>query len=203
MNRKVLGLLAALGVAGTGGYYAIAPSPPAGVIYGDEVRVRLYRGLGGRLFDRATDGFGLAAHKQCGVRYYVEGQGGMDNAALKANGAVRNAKFVVFVGTSMGGEKARDMAAAISPKKARVLFVDTVPWTQPIPKNVGSDHVVWRGIGPLGRGRPAGTINDKQHDRPRNLTHGAIIHSAQTHSEVVTEICRGITHPKHRKPEGK
>lgn len=198
MNKKVLAVLASLG-AGAGGYYTLAPEKPQEIIYGDEVRVRLYRGLGGRLFDRATDRFGLDANKLCGVRYYVESQNGMDTAALKPNSAVRNAKFVVFVGTSMGGEKARDMAAALSPKKSRLLFVDTVPWTQPIPKSVGADHVVWRGIGPLGKGRPEGTINDKQHDRPRFLTHGAIIHSAQTREEVVTEICRGITHPKHRK----
>lgn len=194
MSRKIAG--AALGAltllaAGTATYLTSTkiPAPPE-VIYGDEVRVRLYRGLGGRVFDHATDNFGLQARKRCGIRYYVESQQGMDTAALAPDSAVRNAKKVIFVGTSMGGEKARDMAAAFSPKKVDLLLVDTVPWTKPIPKNV-QNQVTWRNtwIGQLGGGKPAGTKDD----RPRGGTHGGVIHAQQTHDEVVAEICKGIT----------
>lgn len=191
MNKKIIAGVVAAATAG-GAYYAVQPP----VIYGDEVRVRLYRGLTGRLNDHATDVFGLSARKTCGIRYYVEGQAGMDRAALAPNSAVRNAKKVILVGTSAGGRKARDMAEALAPKAVDLLLVDTVPWTKPVPKNV-ENQVTWRNtwLFQLGGGKPLGTKDD----RPRGGTHGGVIHAQQTHDEVVAEICRGVT----KRPEAK
>lgn len=189
MNKKLIAGVVAAATAG-GAYFAI---PTQDVIYGDEVRVRLYRGMGGKLTDHATYGFGEAARKRCGVRFYVESGQQTDKGAFGS--FVRGGKLVIFVGTSLGGYKAREHAAAFGPQHARLLLVDTVPWTKPIPANVGKDHVVWRNTAPfqLGGGRPLGTIDDAQHDRPSFATHGWIIHRQQTHDEVVTEICRGVT----------
>jgi hypothetical protein len=188
----VAGLALLGGIFSTEIKQVVAPD----VIFGDEVRVRLYRGLGGRAFDRATDNFGLEARKRCGVRYYVAGQAGTDTSALAANSAVRKAKKVVLVGTSMGGKKARDTAEALAPQKVDLLLVDTVPWTGAIPANV-VNQVTWRNTWPfqLGGGKPQGTKDD----RPRAGTHGGVIHALRTHEEVVDEICRGITHPSKRK----
>lgn len=191
--RKTIGALLVAGALGSGGvatYLVKENTKPAEVVYGDEVRVRLYRGLTGRALDRATDNFGLQARKRCGVRYYVEGQAGTDSAALAPNSAVRTAKKVILVGTSMGGKKARDMAEALAPQKVDLLLVDTVPWTGPIPKNV-QNQVTWRNTWPfqLGGGKPAGTKDD----RPRGGTHGGVIHAQQTMNEVVAAICKGVT----------
>jgi hypothetical protein len=175
---------------GSGGIatYLVVNKPVPEVIYGDEVRVRLYRGLTGRFADHATDQFGLSARKLCGIRYYVEGQAGTDNYALTSP-SIRDAKKLIFVGTSMGGKKARDMAEAVK-RPVDLLLVDTVPWTEPIPANV-KNQVTWRNTWPfqLGGGKPRGTKDD----RPRAGTHGYVIHAQQTHDEVVAEICKGIT----------
>jgi hypothetical protein len=171
-------------------------------LYGDQVMVRAYRGMGGQLTDHATWNFAYDAKKLCGVRFYVESGQQTDKAAFRPGSLTQRARFVVFVGTSLGGYKAREHAEAFG-KPVRLLLVDTVPWTKPIPKNVGADHVVWRNTlalygAALGGGRPQGTINDKQHDRPDFTTHGLMIHRQQTRKEVAAEICRGITHPNKR-----
>jgi len=193
--RARIGALLAAMTLGAGGIATVQVmnKPTPEVLYGDEVRVRLYRGLGGRAFDHATDNFGFAAHKQCGVRFYVEGQSGTDEAALKSP-VIRNAKKVIFVGTSMGGKKARDMAEAMK-RPVDLLLVDTVPWTGPIPPNV-KNQVTWRNTWPfqLGGGKPKGTKDD----RPRAGTHGGVIHALRTHEEVVDEICKGVVHPNKR-----
>ena len=172
-------------------------------LYGDQVMVRAYRGMGGRLTDHATWYFAADAKQLCGVRFWVESGQQTDKAAFRPGSLTQQARFVVFVGTSLGGFKAREHAEHYG-KPARLLLIDTVPWTRPIPKNVGKDHVVWRntlasffGVA-LGGGKPQGTISDKQHDRPAFNTHGLLIHSAQTRKEVAQEICRGITHPNKR-----
>lgn len=188
--KKVIAGVVAVSAAGAAYLYQSQP-----VIYGDEVRVRLYRGMGGKLTDHATYGFGEAARKKCGVRFYVESGQQTDKGAFSK--FVREGKLVIFVGTSLGGYKAREHAAAFGPQHARLLLIDPVPWTKPIPKNVGNDHVVWRNTAPfqLGGGKPQGTVND----RPSFATHGWLIHRKQTHDEVVTEICRGVT----KRPEVK
>ena len=176
-------------------------------LYGDQVFVLARRGMGGKLTDRATYGFALEARKQCGIRFAVESGSATQPWSewiFKKTHRAQRARLVVFVGTSLGGLRATEHAIRWQKdgggQPARLLLVDTVPWTPAIPKNVGADHVVWRNTVPfqLGGGRPDGTINDPQHDRPRFLTHGVLIHAQQTHKEVVEEICRGITHPNKR-----
>lgn len=178
-----------------------------GVIYGDEVFVYARRGMGGQATDRATYGFALEARKQCGIRFNVESRAttqAYSEWLFRKTHRAHEAKLVVFLGTSLGGLRATENAIRwgkeVPNAKARLLLVDTVPWTPPIPKYIGADHVVWRNTAllQLGGGRPQGTINDKQHDRPVLATHGWTIHRPQTHKEVVQEICRGITHPNKR-----
>ena len=211
MSRKVAG--AALGAltlfaAGTAGYltHTNLPKPPE-VIYGDEVFVLARRGMGGQVTDHATYGFAAEARKECGIRFVVESGSTTQPYSewlFKKTHRAHKAKLVVFVGTSLGGLRATENAIRwgkeVPNAKARLLLVDTVPWTPAIPKYIGADHVVWRNTAPfqLGGGRPQGTIADKQHDRPDYTTNGWMIHRPQTHAEVVKEICKGITHPSKR-----
>lgn len=184
----------------------VRPNP--NILYGDEVFVYARRGMGGQFTDRATYGFAAEARKRCGIRFNVEsGATTMVYSEWLFNPTHRahRARLVVFLGTSLGGLRATENAIRWSKEvpnaRARLLLVDTVPWTPAIPKYIGADHVVWRNTipGQLGGGRPRGTINDTQHDRPAFQTHGYRIHNAQTRKEVVAEICRGITHPRERK----
>lgn len=181
----------------------IKPAP----VYGDEVFVLGRRGMGGKFTDHATYGFAEDAAKTCGVRFMVESGSTTQPYSewlFKKTHRAHKAKLVVFVGTSLGGLRATENAIRwkkeVPDAKARLLLVDTVPWTPAIPSYIGADHVVWHnrfaselGIG-LGGGIPKGTVNP----RGRWLTHGAMIHAPQTHKEVVEEICRGITHPAKR-----
>jgi hypothetical protein len=184
--------------------------PDPNVIYGDEVFVLARRGMGGQLTDRATWYFAYDAHKTCGIRFMVESGSTTQPYSewlFKKTHRAHRARLVVFLGTSLGGLRATENAIRwgkeVPNAKARLLLVDTVPWTPAIPKYIGADHVVWRntlasyGVA-LGGGKPQGTISDKQHDRPAFTTHGLLIHSAQTRKEVAAEICRGITHPSKR-----
>lgn len=205
MSRKIAGAVLGaftLFAAGTAGYLTQTnlPKPPE-IIYGDEVFVLARRGMGGQFTDRATYGFAADARKECGIRFVVESGSTTQPYSewlFKKSHRAHSAKLVVFVGTSLGGLRATENAIRwqkeVPNGRARLLLIDTVPWTPAIPKNVGKDHVVWRNTAPfqLGGGRPEGTINDKQHDRPRFLTHGMLIHSQQTHDEVVAEICKGV-----------
>lgn len=185
----------------------VRPDPK--VIYGDEVFVLARRGMGGQLTDHATWYFAADARKLCGIRFAIESgsatQPWSEWLFKNKNHRAYRARLLVFVGTSLGGLRATEHAIRWGKEgngsRVRLLLVDTVPWTPAIPKNVGSDHVVWRNTVPfqLGGGRPSGTINDAQHDRPRFLTHGILIHSPQTRKEVAEEICRGITHPDKRR----
>lgn len=206
--RKVaLGGAAALAIVG--GFFAEdvknVVAPP--VIYGDEVFVLARRGMGGQATDRATYGFALAANKQCGVRFVVESGSTTQPYSewlFRKTHRAHQAKLVVFLGTSLGGLRATENAIRwgkeVPNAKARLLLVDTVPWTPAIPKYIGADHVVWRNTMPfqLGGGRPIGTIASAHHDRPDFATHGWMIHRPQTRAEVAQEICRGITHPSKR-----
>lgn len=181
--------------------------PDPNVIYGDEVFLLARRGMGGQFTDHATWYFAYDAHKKCGVRFMVESGSTTKPYSewlFKKTHRAHRARLVVFLGTSLGGLRATENAIRwgkeVQNAKARLLLVDTVPWTPAIPKYIGADHVVWRntlGID-LGGGRPAGTIADAQHDRPSFTTHALIIHRAQTRKEVVAEICRSITHPSKR-----
>ncbi|MGD9729566.1 MAG: hypothetical protein AB7R40_23625 [Nitrospiraceae bacterium] len=183
--------------------------PDPNIIYGDEVFVLARRGMGGKSTDHATWYFAADARKLCGIRFEVESRSTAPNPwsewIFRKTHRAQRARLVVFVGTSLGGLRATEHAIRWQKdgggQPVRLLLIDTVPWTPAIPKNVGKDHVVWRNTVPLqfGGGRPEGTIDDPQHDRPRFLTHGILIHSPQTRKEVVTEICRGITHPSKRK----
>lgn len=192
--------------AAVGGLLYFNPTPepvelvsvtPKPILYGDDVRVRLYRGLGGRAFDHATDRIGLDAHKQCGVRYYVESQQGLDDAALAPGSAVRRAKRVILFGTSMGGEKARDMAEALAPLPVDLYLLDTVSWTKPIPPNVDR-QITWRNTMWFqpGGGRPEGTKDDRPFGPWQG--HLGVIHSQRAHDEAVNAICNGVTHPSQR-----
>lgn len=205
--RKAVAAAATAAAIGAGGYFLIPPSVIAAPIYGDEVFMLARRGMGGKVTDRATYGFALAANKMCGVRFVVESGSTTQPYSewlFRKTHRAHQAKLVVFLGTSLGGLRATENAIRwgkeVPNAKARLLLVDTVPWTPAIPKYIGADHVVWRNTAPfqLGGGRPIGTINDAQHDRPDFATHGWIIHRPQTHREVVEEICRGITHPSKR-----
>ena len=176
--------------------------PKAPVIYGDEVFVLARRGMGGQVTDHATYGFAADARKECGIRFVVESGSTTQPYSewlFKKTHRAHQAKLVVFLGTSLGGLRATENAIRwqkeVPNAKARLLLVDTVPWTPAIPKYIGADHVVWRNTASfqLGGGRPQGTIADKQHDRPDFATHSWMIHRPQTRAEVVKEICRGIT----------
>jgi hypothetical protein len=185
----------------------LKPAP----LYGDEVFVLARRGMGGKFTDHATWNFAADARALCGIRFEVESKSTNDvwsEWIFKKTHRAQRARLVVMVGTSLGGLRTTEHAERWKKdgggQPVRLLLVDTVPWTGPIPSNVGKDHVVWRNryasdlrIG-LGGGRPKGTIADAQHDRARWLTHGVLIHSPQTRKEVAEEICRGITHPSKR-----
>lgn len=173
------------------------------VIYGDEVFVYARRGMGGQITDRATYGFAAEARKKCGIRFAVESASttqAYSEWLFKKTHRAHKAKLVVFLGTSLGGLRANENAIRwgreVPNAKARLLLVDTVPWTPAIPKYIGDDHFVWRNTTPfqLGGGRPQGT----KHEVYDFTTHGWMIHRPQTHKEVVEQICRGITHPSKR-----
>jgi hypothetical protein len=174
-------------------------------LFGDEVFVLARRGWGGKLTDHATANFAADASKLCGIRFEVASGQAWSEWLFKPTHRAMKARKIVLVGTSLGGFVAREHAQRWSydgnGAPVRLLLVDPVPWTNPIPKNVGADHVVWRNTAPfqLGGGRPEGTIQDAQHDRPAFQSHGYRIHNAQTRKEVAEEICRGITHPRERK----
>jgi hypothetical protein len=180
-----------------------AAKTPA-ILYGDEVFVLARRGMGGKLTDHATWNFAADARKLCGIRFAVESGQNWSEWLFKPTHRAHRARLVVFVGTSLGGFVAREHAQRWSydgnGSRVRLLLIDTVPWTNPIPKNVGADHVVWRNVlqVDLGGGLPDGTIDDEQHDRTSLLPHALLIHSPQTRKEVAQEICRGITHPNKR-----
>jgi hypothetical protein len=194
---------------------APAPAPAPVVVadtrlYGDEVMVRAFRGWTGRFADWATDDFVLDAKKLCGARFYPSSGQDWDEAAFRKGSLTMRAKKVVFLGTSLGGFRAREHAQRWSydgsGAPVRLLMVDPVPWTRPIPKVVGDDYVLWVNTNPIrifGGGVPEGTKTGpdgtrSQNYRPSFSEHGILIHSATTRREVAEEICRGVTHPNQR-----
>jgi hypothetical protein len=192
----------------------IAPPAAPAVLYGDRVMVRLYRGWTGKFADHATDRFALEAKRLCGIRFYVDSGQEWDEAAFRKGSLTMRAEKVVFVGTSLGGFRAREHSQRWSydgsGAPVRLLLIDPVPWTNPIPKVVGNDYVLWVNTAPavFGGGIPAGVNSkldpktgkpvDPQRFRPSFSTHGILIHSPTTRQEVAEEICRGVTHPNKR-----
>lgn len=150
-------------------------------VRGQDVEVRLYRGLGGRFWGCGVDCIAQSAARLCGVRTYVASHWGGD--------VVPPSKKVAIVGASMGGDKAVEVAASLGSRKVDLLLtIDPVPWVDPKPKNV-VDHINWHNtVGGLGQGTPPGTIPTADIGVPMN--HVALINSQLVHDRAVREICK-------------
>lgn len=152
-------------------------------VRGQDVEVRLYRGLGGRFWGCGVDCIAQSAARQCGVRTYVGSHYGGDT--------IPPSKRLIIAGASMGGEKAVEVAEAEGRKGRKVdllLTIDPVPWTPAKPSNV-VDHINWRNTvpGQLGGGTPPGTV--KSADIAVNMWHVPLINSQLVHDRAVREIC--------------
>lgn len=156
-------------------------------VKGQDVEVRLYRGLGGRFWGCGVDCIARDAARLCGVRTYVGSHYGGDT--------IPPSQRVIIAGASMGGEKAVEVAADLARKGRKVdllLTIDPVPWTPAKPKNV-VDHINWHNTvaGQLGGGTPPGTV--KSADIAVDMWHVPLINSQLVHDRAVKEICTYVT----------
>lgn len=152
-------------------------------VKGQEVEVRLYRGLGGRFWGCGVDCIARDAARLCGVRTYVGSHYGGDT--------IPPSKRVVIAGASMGGEKAVEVATDLAKQGRKVdllLTIDPVPWTPAKPNNV-VDHINWHNdvAGQLGGGTPPGTV--KSANIVLHMWHVPLINSQIVHDRAVKEIC--------------
>lgn len=151
-------------------------------VKGQDVEVRLYRGLGGRFWGCGVDCIAASAARQCGVRTYVGSHYGGD--------VIPPSKKVAIVGASMGGDKAVEVATSLGKRKVDLLLtIDPVPWVDPKPRNV-VDHINWHNTWPvgLGGGTPPGTIPTA--DIAVYMEHVSLINSQRVHDRAVKEICK-------------
>lgn len=155
-------------------------------VKGQDVEVRLYRGLGGRFWGCGVDCIASSASRMCGVRTTVASHYGGDT--------IPPSKRLVIAGASMGGDKAVEVAAAEERKGRSVdllLTIDPVPWVDPKPGNV-VDHINWHNTGlfQLGGGTPPGTVPTA--NIAVNMGHVALINSQLVHDRAVKEICKFV-----------
>jgi hypothetical protein len=146
--------------------------------------VRLYRGLGGALFSSTIDDIAADAQAKCNADVMIMG--------WRWNDSPPPSTRLIIGGASMGGRRAVQTTIAVSPRHVDLLLtIDPVPWTEPVPKNVGR-HINWRNTrqGELGGGKPQGT----KIDIPVNNTHIGTI--ASSRSRAVKEICALASRPK-------
>jgi hypothetical protein len=156
-------------------------------VKGQDVEVRLYRGLGGRFWGCGVDCIATSAARLCGVRVTVASHYGGDT--------IPASQRLIIAGASMGGEKAVEVATAEYRKGRKVdllLTIDPVPWTPRKPPNV-IDHINWHNTvpGQLGGGTPPGTV--KTADIAVDMWHVPLINSKLVHDRAVREICTYVT----------
>jgi hypothetical protein len=156
-------------------------------VKGQDVEVRLYRGLGGRFWGCGVDCIATSAARRCGVRVHVASHWGGDT--------IPASQRLIIAGASMGGEKAVEVATAEARKGRKVdllLTIDPVPWTPAKPRNV-VDHINWHNTvpGQLGGGTPPGTI--KTANIAVDMWHVPLINSQLVHDRAVKEICTYVT----------
>jgi hypothetical protein len=90
-----------------------------------------------------------------------------------------------LIGFSMGANAARDLAAAVSPRKVQVMSLDANAQIGPLTKNVTRSDSVYQVNSIFGHGVPRGS----QHSERINTDHLGIPHNRKVIARAVNFIC--------------